>query len=125
MDVCTNQMFRLVKEHKFAFVYLIDLIMHFEFSNMRGFVEAHADDGLLEIFGLKEGWHASIVMVELISAKHIAQAAAIRMEVRGGDWKKAYMQMDGEPWKQPMNKEYSTFVDIVRAPFQSRMISGE
>lgn len=39
----------------------------------KGFVEAHADDGLLEIFGLKQGWHASFVMVELISAKHIAQ----------------------------------------------------
>jgi len=36
-------------------------------------VEAQADDGLLEIFGLKQGWHASFVMVELISAKHIAQ----------------------------------------------------
>jgi hypothetical protein len=39
----------------------------------RGYVEAHVDDGLLEIFGLKQGWHASFVMVELISAKHIAQ----------------------------------------------------
>jgi Diacylglycerol kinase accessory domain len=39
----------------------------------KGFVEAHADDGLLEIFGLKEGWHASFVMAELIKAKHIAQ----------------------------------------------------
>lgn len=36
-------------------------------------MEAQADDGLLEIFGLKQGWHASFVMVELISAKHIAQ----------------------------------------------------
>lgn len=36
-------------------------------------MEAHADDGYLEIFGLKHGWHASMVMVELISAKHIAQ----------------------------------------------------
>lgn len=41
----------------------------------KGFVEAHADDGLLEIFGLKQGWHASFVMVELISAKHIAQVS--------------------------------------------------
>jgi len=39
----------------------------------RGFVEAHSDDGLLEIFGLKEGWHASFVMAEVIKAKHIAQ----------------------------------------------------
>lgn len=43
------------------------------FIFQRGFVEAHADDGLLEIFGLKQGWHASFVMVELVSAKHIAQ----------------------------------------------------
>ncbi|PIA28546.1 hypothetical protein AQUCO_06800001v1 [Aquilegia coerulea] len=80
---------------------------------------------MLEIFGLKQGWHASFVMVELISAKHIAQAAAIRIEIRGGDWKKAYLQMDGEPWKQPIKKEYSTFVEITRVPFQSLMISGE
>lgn len=39
----------------------------------KGFVEAQVDDGVLEIFGLKQGWHASLVMVELISAKHIAQ----------------------------------------------------
>ncbi|KAK9275424.1 hypothetical protein L1049_022688 [Liquidambar formosana] len=96
-----------------------------EYLEKRGFVEAHADDGLLEIFGLKQGWHASFVMVELISAKHIAQAAAIRLEVRGGEWKNAFMQMDGEPWKQPMNKDYSTFVEIKRVPFQSLMINGE
>ncbi|XP_022749313.1 diacylglycerol kinase 7-like [Durio zibethinus] len=95
-----------------------------EYLEKRGFVEAHADDGLLEIFGLKQGWHASFVMVDLISAKHIAQAASIRMELRGGEWKDAYMQMDGEPWKQPMS-EYSTFVEIKRVPFQSLVISGE
>jgi len=63
--------------------------------------------------------------VELISAKHIAQAAAIRIEIRGGDWKKTYLQMDGEPWKQPTNKEYSTFVEINRVKDQSLMISWD
>lgn len=96
-----------------------------EYLEKRGFVEAHCDDGLLEIFGLKQGWHASFVMVELISAKHIAQAAAIRYEIRGGQWKNAFMQMDGEPWKQPIKKDYSTFVEIKRVPHQSLMISGE
>ncbi|XP_058113847.1 diacylglycerol kinase 4-like [Magnolia sinica] len=91
----------------------------------RGFVEAHADDGLLEIFGLKQGWHASFVMVELISAKHIAQAASIRLEIRGGQWKHAYMQMDGEPWKQPIHKEFSTFLEIKRVAHHSLMIGGE
>jgi hypothetical protein len=28
---------------------------------------------LVEIFGLKQGWHASFVLAELINAKHIAQ----------------------------------------------------
>ncbi|XP_020109170.1 diacylglycerol kinase 4-like [Ananas comosus] len=96
-----------------------------DYLEKRGFVEAQVDDGLLEIFGLKQGWHASLVMVELISAKHIAQAAAIRLEIRGGQWRDAYMQMDGEPWKQTMSRDYSIFVDIKRAPFQSLIISGE
>ncbi|KAL3535320.1 hypothetical protein ACH5RR_003781 [Cinchona calisaya] len=96
-----------------------------EYLEKRGFVEAHADDGLLEIFGLKHGWHASMVMAELISAKHIAQASTIRFELRGGEWKEAYMQMDGEPWKQPMNKDYSTLVEIKRVPFHSVMVRGD
>ncbi|KAL8548536.1 hypothetical protein ACS0TY_007732 [Phlomoides rotata] len=70
-----------------------------DYLEKRGFVEAHADDGLLEVFGFKQGWHASMVMVELISAKHITQASAIRFELRGGEWTEGYMQMDGEPWK--------------------------
>ncbi|CAM8942473.1 unnamed protein product [Rhodiola kirilowii] len=96
-----------------------------EYLEKRGFVEAHADDGLLEVFGLKQAWHASFVMVELISAKHMAQAAAIRFELRGGEWRNAYMQVDGEPWKQPMDKEFSTFVEIKRVPHQSLVVNGE
>ncbi|XP_068652176.1 diacylglycerol kinase 3-like [Aristolochia californica] len=96
-----------------------------DYLEKRGFVKAHSDDGLLEIFGLKQGWHASFVMVELISAKHIAQAAAIRLEIRGDQWKEAFMQMDGEPWKQPIKNQYSTVVEIKRVPFQSFMINGE
>ncbi|KAL8152162.1 hypothetical protein V2J09_009922 [Rumex salicifolius] len=95
-----------------------------EYLERRGFIEANADDGVLEIFGLKHGWHASFVLVEVISAKHIAQASAIRLEVRGGDWKQSFMQTDGEPWKQPLNESYSTFVNITRVPFQSLMIRG-
>ncbi|RLM60263.1 hypothetical protein C2845_PM14G06770 [Panicum miliaceum] len=95
-----------------------------EYLEKRGFVEAHSDDGLLEIFGLKQGWHASLVMVELISAKHIAQAAAIRIEIKGGQWRDAFMQMDGEPWKQPLSSEYSTFVDIKKVPYPSLIVNG-
>ncbi|GFQ01260.1 diacylglycerol kinase 4 [Phtheirospermum japonicum] len=95
-----------------------------DYLEKRGFVEAHADDGLLEIFGLKQGWHASMVMAELISAKHIAQASSIRFELRGGEWKNTYMQMDGEPWKQPMDKDFSTCVEINKVAHQSIMARG-
>ncbi|KAK8597992.1 hypothetical protein V6N13_095384 [Hibiscus sabdariffa] len=96
-----------------------------EYLDKKGFVVANVDDGLLEIFGLKQGWHASFVMADLISAKHIAQATAIRMELRGGEWKDSFMQMDGEPWKQNLSKKNSTTVEIKRMPYQSAMISGE
>lgn len=56
---------------------------------------------------------------------YIFQAAAIRLEIRGGEWKNAYMQMDGEPWKQPLSKDFSTFVEIKREPFQSVVVSGK
>ncbi|TVU28846.1 hypothetical protein EJB05_20381 [Eragrostis curvula] len=96
-----------------------------EYLEKRGFVEAHSDDGLLEIFGLKEGWHASFVMAELIKAKHIAQAAAIKFEMRGGEWNRAYVQMDGEPWKQPLVQDQSTILEINKVPYHSLMINGE
>ncbi|CAH1426689.1 unnamed protein product [Lactuca virosa] len=67
-----------------------------EYLEKKGFVEANSDDGLLEIFGFKQGWHASFVMVDLISAKHIAQAAAIRFEIRGGMWEEGF-HADGCP----------------------------
>ncbi|THG19166.1 hypothetical protein TEA_026272 [Camellia sinensis var. sinensis] len=44
-----------------------------EYLEKTGFVGAHVNDGLLEIFGLKQGWQASFVLSDLISAKHIAQ----------------------------------------------------
>lgn len=95
-----------------------------DYLEKRGFVEAQPADGLLEIFGLKEGWHSSFVMIDLISAKHLAQAAAIKLELRGGRRKRAYLQMDGEPWQHPLSESDSTFIEITRVPFQSLMISG-
>jgi len=61
----------------------------------------------------------------LMSLLVVFQAAAIRFEIRGGQWNEAFLQMDGEPWKQPLNTECSSFVEIVRVPNQSVMLSGE
>lgn len=53
-----------------------------------------------------------------------SQAAAIRIEIKGGQWRDAFMQMDGEPWKQPLSSDYSTFVDIKKVPYPSLIING-
>ena len=45
------------------------------------------------------------------------------MEMRGGEWRDEYMQMDGEPWKEPITGEYSW--DINNMPFQSLLILGD
>ena len=55
------------------------LLLFFLVYYQRGFVKAHADDGLLEIFGLKQGWHASFVMVELI----LPNTAVSKDDLRG------------------------------------------
>jgi diacylglycerol kinase (ATP) len=33
--------------------------------------------------------------------------------------------MDGEPWKQPLSKDFSTFVEIKREPFHSLVVDGK
>lgn len=53
------------------------------------------------------------------------QAAAIRFEFRGGEWKEGFLQIDGEPWKQPISKNSTTVVEIKRVPLQSTVIDGE
>lgn len=86
-----------------------------KYLEKKGLVHAQEHDGLIEIFGLKNGWHTSLVMADLITAKHLAQAVALKLELRGSQRKQAYMQMDGEPWKQPLSDIHSTVIEIARA----------
>ncbi|CAK9875307.1 unnamed protein product [Sphagnum jensenii] len=78
-----------------------------------GFVEAKSDDGLLEIVGFRDGWHTAFVMISVLTAVRLCQAEAVRLELRGNR-PRGYMQMDGEPWKQPLGRvdEPATLVEI-------------
>ncbi|CAM6023261.1 unnamed protein product [Sphagnum balticum] len=78
-----------------------------------GFVEAKSDDGLLEIVGFRDGWHTAFVMISVLTAVRLCQAEAVRLELRGNR-SRGYMQMDGEPWKQPLGRvdEPATLVEI-------------
>lgn len=95
-----------------------------KYLEKKGFGQAQADDGLIEIFGLKNGWHTSFVMADLITAKHLSQALDLKLELGGSQRKQAYMQMDGEPWKQPLSNIHSTVIEIARAPYQSLILNA-
>ena len=86
--------------------------------------KTHSTSRLLTFLSLvSPGFSIAWYILQKVTA--CFQAAAIRFEVRGGEWRQSFMQMDGEPWKQPLDREYSTFVEITRVPFHSVMIRGE
>ncbi|GIL75862.1 hypothetical protein Vretimale_5572 [Volvox reticuliferus] len=102
----------------------------------RGYKKPTYNDGLLEVVGLRSGWHTSIVMGTkgtLLHAKRICQAAGVRLAisapyVRGdGEPSHCYMQVDGEPWKQDIpvkGQEAPVRVEIVHAGV-SRVLRNE
>eukprot|EP00271_Cylindrocystis_brebissonii_P006256 TRINITY_DN1896_c1_g1_i1.p1 TRINITY_DN1896_c1_g1~~TRINITY_DN1896_c1_g1_i1.p1 ORF type:complete len:491 (+),score=80.65 TRINITY_DN1896_c1_g1_i1:286-1758(+) len=89
-----------------------------------GWVEARPHDGLLEIVGLSDGWHTAMLMLDAAPGKRLAQAHAIRMELRGNQTKQTYMQLDGEPWMQPLSDPRDcTVVEILPVTPKARMLA--
>ncbi|KAL4424008.1 hypothetical protein ABPG75_001309 [Micractinium tetrahymenae] len=69
------------------------------------------DDGLIEVVGFGSGWHAALAMAQVSSRLHavrLAQCREVEVELvaRGGKVKDemgyTHMQVDGEPWRQPI-----------------------
>ncbi|KAG0610421.1 hypothetical protein M758_7G063800 [Ceratodon purpureus] len=90
-----------------------------------GFEEQRCDDGVLEVMGLKDGWHSAFVLLEVSTAVRLCQAEAIKLELNGKARTKAYLQMDGEPWMQPMGTPEDatpTVVMIEKLPHPSLLL---
>jgi hypothetical protein len=70
------------------------------------------NDGLVEVVGFKSGWHFGATMAGLAPKLHavrLAQAAEVQLVCAagpaggcGGDGRSLCMQVDGEPWRQPL-----------------------
>ncbi|XP_024396907.1 diacylglycerol kinase 3 isoform X2 [Physcomitrium patens] len=73
-----------------------------EIRQKEGLEEQRCDDGLLEVMGLKDGWHSAFMLLKISTAVRLLQAEAVKLEFRGTTRRNAYFQMDGEPWMQPM-----------------------
>lgn len=65
-------------------------------------------DGKLEVAGFLGGMHMTAVMGQIGSFhnKRIVQSSAVRLRLKQGERvKKGYLQIDGEPWEQPLPHE--------------------
>lgn len=91
----------------------------------KGFTQPSSCDGLLEVVAFKSGYHAGVVMAGGMHAVRLAQAAGVRMRVRGTEAAKgegegmgaAYIQLDGEPWKQNVPGKKSPESEALQARF--------
>eukprot|EP00743_Colponemidia_sp_Colp-15_P006084 GILK01006541.1.p1 GENE.GILK01006541.1~~GILK01006541.1.p1 ORF type:complete len:683 (+),score=94.87 GILK01006541.1:133-2049(+) len=63
-------------------------------KNTETFQRQSRDDGLIEVFGVRSGWHASFIIARLARAVRLAQTRGIRFKITAG----LYYQVDGEPW---------------------------
>eukprot|EP00475_Leptophrys_vorax_P038889 TRINITY_DN69469_c0_g1_i1.p1 TRINITY_DN69469_c0_g1~~TRINITY_DN69469_c0_g1_i1.p1 ORF type:complete len:442 (-),score=5.48 TRINITY_DN69469_c0_g1_i1:295-1620(-) len=89
--------------------------------------QARPDDGLLELIGFKGGWHTMMVMGKMAGGVRLAQAHGLRIDLRGEHRRAAYMQIDGEPWEEPLSVDSRepTRVEIIPRPVKSVMVAPE
>ena len=80
---------------------------------------------MLEIVGLKDGWHTALMMGKMSHASRLAQACGVRLELRRAVSSAAFMQLDGEPWKQPLrDSRETTVVEISRNRNKALLLVG-
>lgn len=64
----------------------------------------------MQVVGFGSGWHAALTMAQLSSKVHAVRLAQcreveLRLEAQGkvkGEHGQTHMQVDGEPWRQPI-----------------------
>ncbi|RLN24278.1 uncharacterized protein C2845_PM07G25120 [Panicum miliaceum] len=81
------------------------------------------DDGILEILGFKDVWHGLVLLSPKGHGTRLAQAHRVRFEFLRGATDHAYMQMDGEPWKQPLPTDDGTVVVEISHAGQVKMLA--
>lgn len=85
-----------------------------------GFGPQSCSDGLLEVVGLRGGLHSAAVMAsrgKLAHGRRLAQASAVRIELgcpTEEGTSKAYLQVDGEPWRQKLAAGQSLILLVER-----------
>ncbi|EFJ06602.1 hypothetical protein SELMODRAFT_135099 [Selaginella moellendorffii] len=86
-------------------------------SIKRGLTSPSVEDGLLEIVGFRDGWHGLFLLFPKGHGTRLAQAHEIKIELQCRSSSRSnqcctYMRMDGEPWKQRLEKDRIITVEI-------------
>ena len=90
----------------------------------------------MEVVGLTNGWHTGLVMATkggLFHAMRICQATGVRLELKAkhvrpdGAPSHAYMQIDGEPWRQdvPSVRDERAVVVEIKQEGRSKVLRYE
>lgn len=123
-------------------------LLHVPADGSAGWSPPIFNDGLIEVVGLRSGWHAGMVMSGLfrkVHAKRLAQASDVELIIQGGedsddedgDGRKkesdkdddcVFMQLDGEPWRQrvpPRSANSPLVVRVSRASPARFLLNAE
>ncbi|XVF04070.1 hypothetical protein REPUB_Repub05bG0049500 [Reevesia pubescens] len=76
----------------------------------RGLTPPFVDDGLIEIVGFRNALHGLVLLAPNGHGTRLAQAKAVRFELKKGAADHTFMRIDGEPWKQPLPADDDTVV---------------
>ena len=87
------------------------------------FVQPQYDDGLLDVVASYGGWHMGLVMAGVKNGVRLAQTQGVKIQLTGSQGHDhAYLQIDGEPWLQPLDDSGDSTTVISLLPDSSSRV---
>ncbi|XP_034700961.1 diacylglycerol kinase 5-like [Vitis riparia] len=96
---------------------------NFRRKKERNFTSSFVDDGLLEIIGFRDSWHAEKFLPLNCHGTRLAQAHQIRFETHKGITKHIYMNFDGTRWKQPILIDDNNYLIEISYSCKTKMLA--
>ncbi|RVW69518.1 Diacylglycerol kinase 6 [Vitis vinifera] len=96
---------------------------NFRRKKERNFTSSFVDDGLLEIIGFRDSWHAEKFLPLNCHGTRLAQVHQIRFELCKGIAKHIYMSFDGTKWKQHTPIDDDNYMIEISYSSKTRMLA--
>eukprot|EP00261_Vitis_vinifera_P037594 XP_019078837.1 PREDICTED: uncharacterized protein LOC100250179 isoform X2 [Vitis vinifera] len=96
---------------------------NFRRKKERNFTSSFVDDGLLEIIGFRDSWHAEKFLPLNCHGTRLAQVHQIRFELCKGIAKHIYMSFDGMKWKQHTPIDDDNYMIEISYSSKTRMLA--